>query len=168
MYGRRFFGRRFFGPRYYGDGANAPVVDGAYMGRRYWGPRYFGPRYWSQEAAGVAPPPAPWDLEQPTLGPQMTATFAASGNFAFSSAGTAFLLTPTGPVALSGSLDAAGDFQITAPGAQPFSLVASGPLALAGTFGAAGGFSFGSGAIPLAPTPGFTLTARARRLEITR
>jgi hypothetical protein len=110
MFGRRFFGRRYFGPRYYGDGGTAPAVDGAFFGRRYWGPRFFGPRYWSQEAAGVEPPPSPWELDVPTLGPQMAGVFSASGDFQFSSDPiTAFNLVPTAPVTLSATFDASGD-----------------------------------------------------------
>jgi hypothetical protein len=50
-----------------------------------------------------------WELDVPTLGPALSATFAASGDFAFSDA-VIFNLEPAGPVALSGTIDASGDF----------------------------------------------------------
>jgi hypothetical protein len=107
-------------------------------------------------------------MDVPTLGPQLDATFAASGNFAFAGPGVVvFDLVPAGPVALSGSLDAAGDFQITAPGAQPFDLVGSGPLALAATFAASGAISSGVVATLSAPPSSRRLQTGRRPANIS-
>ncbi len=55
-----------------------------------------------------------FDLDVPTLGPALSGTFAASGDFAFSSA-VIFNLEAAGPVALSGAIDASGDFSAVIP-----------------------------------------------------
>jgi hypothetical protein len=90
-------------------GESAPI--GTAWFATAWAPGAWGTAAW---ASTETAPPSPWELEQPTLGPQMEATFSASG-----------------------------DFEITAPGAQPFHLVASGPVALSGSVAITGGVSAG-------------------------
>jgi hypothetical protein len=120
-----------------------------------WAPGAWGTAAWaSTETAS----PSPWELEQPTLGPQLEATFAASGDFVMAgsfalaqTAPAAFTGTfaasgnpgwsidrASGTAALSATFGASGNFEIVGPAALPFDLVAAGPLMLAGGFAASG------------------------------
>lgn len=102
-----------------------------------WAPGAWGTAAW---ASTETAPPSPWELEQPTLGPQLEATFAASGDFVMAGS---FALAQTAPASLSVTFSASGNFEITAPGAQPFDLVATGPASLSASVGVTGGVSAG-------------------------
>lgn len=75
-----------------------PLSIGVTAGRRY-----------GSFAGKTAGGDVEWDLDVPTLGPALSGTFAASGDFEFSDA-VIFNLEPAGPVALSGTIGASGDF----------------------------------------------------------
>jgi hypothetical protein len=84
----------------------APTIGTAWFANA-WAPGAWGSASW---AGADAPPPVPWDLEQPTLGPQMAATFAASGNFEFGALGALpFDLVQTAPAALAAVFAATGE-----------------------------------------------------------
>jgi hypothetical protein len=94
-----------------------------------WAAGAWGEAAW---AAGAEAPDVDWDLEAPTLGPELAGAFSASGDFAWG-----WGVVETAGAALSATFGASGDFDFLIDD-QPFSLAPDGPVVMAATFGASG------------------------------